>query len=342
MHPIWKDQIVTLGSSGPYKFRIFYEDKDANPVVVYEGKAYARPGETDVKVRVNDVIADVLARRIDIIKPVIDNDSMDRSMIMPLVFETDAWIGGAWVSKARDTYFPDWSYDENFDGTTDPLAVPINGRVSKWQYILNSRISESAVTVKRIRANGTSSNKTVYPKDTYANAFELDAVTNGGGTVILDVQTYVPNFVKLQIGTVVYDLVDDCDARFVLYYINAYGGWDSFLCEGLCDVSDGQNRMTHGQEYDNADHSDRGTVVRVNELTRRYTFRTGWLTDDESARMHHLLNSPDVYVHDLLDDVIQPVVLTGSETRYKTFRTNGRRFIDYTITAQLAQERMRR
>ena len=80
----------------------------------------------------------------------------------------------------------------------------------------------------------------------------------------------------------------------------------------------------------------------MNELTRGYTFRTGWLTDDESARMHHLLNSTDAYVHDLVDGTIVPVTLTGSETRYKTFRTNGRRFIDYTITAQLAQERMRR
>lgn len=338
---IWKDHVVTLGSSGPYKFRIFYEDKDANPVVVYEGKAYARPGETAVKVRVNDIIADVLARRIDIIKTVIDNDPMDRSLIMPLTFETDAWIGGAWVSKDRDLVFPDWSYDENFNQATDPLAVPINGRIAPGQYILNSRINALGVTLTRTRPNGTTSTQTVYPQDTYKNAFELDAVSNGGGTVILDVSSYWPTYKKLTIGTIAYDIVDVC-ARYVLYYINAYGGWDSLLIEGLTDETDAQGRTIHANEYDNGDASAKGSSVVVNELTHGYTFRTGWLTDDESLRMHHLLNSPDVYVHDLIENKIRPVILTGSETRYKTFRTNARKLIEYTITAQLAQDRIRR
>lgn len=73
MQPIWKDYIVTAGSSGPYDFRIVRVDDNSNEDIVFEGRAYARPGETDVKIRMNDVVADVLARRAEIVKAVVDD-----------------------------------------------------------------------------------------------------------------------------------------------------------------------------------------------------------------------------------------------------------------------------
>ena len=344
MTPIWQDHIVTLGSSGPYRFRVRYVGENSSDVVVYEGKAYARPGETAVKVRVNDIAADVLSRRMEILRPVIDNDPTDLPSIIPISFYTDVWdeLTQDWDAKAMVQFAPDWSYNALFDESVDEYSVPINGRVDPNQLVFFSLKTPGSVTVKRYKSDGSHSNQTVAMTDSYTNDMELDAITNGAGTVILDMANYYPLYVKLVVEGVTYDIVTGCGNRYALYYVNAFGGWDSFLIEGLTDVSDAQGRMVHAKEYDNNDSSARGRAVTVNELTRQYTFRTGWMTDAESSRMHHLLNSPDVYVHDMMTGDIHPLILTGSETRYKTFRNNGRKLIEYTITAQLAQDRIRR
>lgn len=344
MLPIWKDHIVTIGNSGPYDFRIIKTDDNSNEETVFRGRAFARPGETAVKVRINDIVADVLARKVDIVKPLLDaGNPGDLEYLIPLQFRFEYYDEGdeAWTAKETQVFLEDWSYDASRIMGTSPMADPINGRIDPRQYLLYTKAVFGSVTLKRIKPNGTSSNQTVNLKDTYANAFELDVITQGGGDLMMAVASLYPTYAKLQIGTTMWTFVPPCN-RYVIYYKNAFGGWDSFLIEGLTDIADTQARTVHANEYDNADASAAGRRVSVNELTRGYTFRTGWLTDDESARMHHLLNSTDVYVHDLVDGTIVPVTLTGSETRHKTFRTNGRRFIDYTITAQLAQERMRR
>ena len=53
--------------------------------------------------------------------------------------------------------------------------------------------------------------------------------------------------------------------------------------------------------------------------------------------MHHLLNSPLVYLHDVSTGLIRPIVLTGNVTEYKQQALNV-----YAIEAELAQDRIRR
>ena len=53
--------------------------------------------------------------------------------------------------------------------------------------------------------------------------------------------------------------------------------------------------------------------------------------------MHHLLNSPTVYLHDVVKGKVYPIVLTGSVTEHKNNRLN-----QYAIEAELAQDRIRR
>ena len=96
-------------------------------------------------------------------------------------------------------------------------------------------------------------------------------------------------------------------------------------------------------DYDNGTADARGRVNYAMEIQRRYTMHTGWLTDEQSARMHHLLNSPCVYLQDLASagaDIV-PVVLTNTTTEYKTYLGQGARMVDYTIVADLAADMMR-
>ena len=343
MQPIWKDHVVTIGNSGPYDFRIIKTDDNSNEETIFQGRAFARPGTTAVKVRTNDIVADYLSRRMEIVEPLIADDPADLDSVIPFQFRFEYYDEGdeIWKTKETEVFMEDWSYDGSRVMGTSPLADPINGRIDPRQYLLYTTAGWGTQTVKRIKANGTSSNTSVAEKNTHANDFELDVITLGGGNVMTAVSSWYPTYAKLQIGTIVWTYVAPCN-RYVLYYKNAFGGWDSFLIEGPTDIADAQGRTTHAHEYDNADRTARGKDVIANELTRQYTMRTGWLTDAESLRMHHLLNSTDVYLHDLVDNKIDPVVLTGTETQYKTFQNNGRRMVSYTITAQLAQDRMRR
>ena len=96
------------------------------------------------------------------------------------------------------------------------------------------------------------------------------------------------------------------------------------------------------QRYNNAVRSERGTVEYLNEVTKRWTLRTGWLTDEQAARMHHVAGSVAVYLYDITDNALIPVVITDEQCEYKTYRGNGGRMVNYTIGVEVAQDMLRR
>jgi hypothetical protein len=110
------------------------------------------------------------------------------------------------------------------------------------------------------------------------------------------------------------------------------------LIEGAASEEDKLTRhtMTKAGVY------DREKSNYLNEIEKSITLHTSWLSDEQSLRMHHLLNSTDVYMHDLEKNSILPVILEGSSTPYKTFKGEGGKLVNYTIEVTIAQTRMRR
>lgn len=147
--------------------------------------------------------------------------------------------------------------------------------------------------------------------------------------------------IEVQSTGATYRFVDTC-ARYALYYVNAYGGWDVLLMDGLDKEQDELTRHEATRVYDNNSIQNRGTVNHVNEIQKSWTLHTGYLTDEQSGRMHHLLNSVQVYLYDMESGTFVPVVLDGTTTEYRTYRNQGRRLVSYEIQARLAQTRMRR
>ena len=72
------------------------------------------------------------------------------------------------------------------------------------------------------------------------------------------------------------------------------------------------------------------------------TLHTSWLSDDESSRMHHLLNSTEVYLFNLEKQEMIPVVLKNTITEYKTYKGNGGKLVNYAIEVEFANERTRK
>lgn len=338
--PIWKDRIVTIASG--VDSAGFYIENDATGTSIYSGVAYARPGSGDVDVKINDICADWLQNTFPILVAGMSPADI-AALSLPVEFEVYDENG-----TVKDTvqFYDDWSYDPGFDASTMPLAAPINGRIDCRQWIPYTVLQGSDVTAVLYFEDGTTMT-VILPLEVqadfnidYNEDFAISTRLSGSGTAVFDLSQW-SNVVKVVLnGVTTYEVVGCCYA-YALLYRNAYGGWDTFLVEGNHLEADALTRYTVGQSYDNSTLRERGIRNYVNDIRKGWTLHTGLLTDEQAGRMHHLLNSVDVYLQDLAAGTIVPVVLTGTETEYKR-HANGRRFAEYTITAELAQERLRR
>ena len=351
--PIWKDKIVTLSGGDSASFRIRSVDEDDK--VIYSGKAHRRPDALAVTARINDIIADYIAGA-----DLFSTEGGDFSPLRyPLTFAVDAYINGAWTEVDSNKYVNDWSYDYDHDPERDGISAPITGRISPNFPFITSVLDADSARLDVYRTDGTHSFQIVpivrkadfgpIPSGDDKEDFSVDfAITNmldkGTGVIAFDLSIWGDDIAYVEVDGHRYDIVPSCLARHALYYINAYGGWDFLTLENLHFAQfDVVGRRERKVEYDNSTPSARGRENWVNELTKCYTLHTGNLTDEQSAKMHHLLNSTCVYLYDSEDATMRPVVLTDTETLYKTFRNlGGRELIQYTINAELAQDMTRR
>jgi len=310
---IWKDYEVSFGSVAEADYTI-----EAAGVEIYAGHAVRRPDQAQLTVRINDVCADYLLHTLPSVASRVS--TAEDSAVTFTVKDG----GGSTVETVQ--FVSDWSFDH--DHSAGALSDPVNGRVSASQALVYSVLGTAAQTVSLTYVGGSTGTVSVtasagpvqvisVPLSSYVG---LESVTAGGKT---------------------YTVVDAC-ARYALLYVNAFGGWDTLLMEGRTAEADSYDRHTMRQRYDNGTRSARGTVEYANEVTRRWTLRTGWLKDGEAMRMHHVLGSAHVYLYDIDAATLTPVVVTDQECDYKSYRGNGGKLFNYALTVELAQEIVRR
>lgn len=336
--PIWKDRIVTLAASGAYAdFEI--RQNNAAGALLFSGRSYPRPGETAIKARINGVCASYLGA------PLPDFGNRYTPMQVSETFVT--LVGG--VTKDTITFVNDWSYNPTKTWTSGSiLSDPINGELDPRQTLFFSVLSgTTTVNVTIYYTDGTSSVVAVPVamsadfNDDFNGDFVISDDVSKSGTAILDLSQF-SDVDRVKFGSFTLKVRRTGCAKYVAAYVNAFGGWDTLILDGEPSMRDGLVRHTASRDYDNTDGSARGRKDYAIEVSPAWTLRTGILTDDQSLRMHHLLNSTEVYLQDLSRGDFIPVVLTDGEAQRKTFKGNGRQLNTYTFNAQLAQERFRR
>ena len=125
--------------------------------------------------------------------------------------------------------------------------------------------------------------------------------------------------------------------QYAIYYLNRFGGWDSFLIEGNSQKIDKYKRYQIGKAYDNTTLDFQKRTYN-NEITETYKLTTGWLTDAQSQVLaKHLLSTNQAYLHNLSTGEIMPILATEGTATYKTFKTNGRKRVNYTINVECSQ-----
>lgn len=333
--PIWKDHLVSFGNKQSVEYRICY--KNGNTLTpIYSGKAYARPGADRITIRINDICADWLVNSFPSLSKAFNREDLPVEFVVQEVTEM-----GQYNEVESVRFLNDWSYDDHHDAEKDGLAAPINGIIGRGQWLMVSVLDKDAVELTITLADD-SSYKVIIPvaissdfNEDFNQDFAKSLLAAGSGTAVIS-SAILGDAVKVSVLGKEYQVVD-C-SRYVLYYLNAYGGWDSFLIEGVTSERDDLTRhsMNISGEF------KRQTDNYLNEIKKSFTMNTSWLNDDESLRMHHLLNSTDVYMHDMDKGIILPVTIENSETQYKTFRSNGCKLSNYAIEVKVAQTRMRR
>lgn len=319
MTPIWQDIFVTIPSNYPQFF------VQINGTQVYAGKGAFMPNETTIKVRLNDIIADYLTY---VTPNFFDTESKSFDVLNVVVRRFDGQP--IW----SDTIIPDWSYTHDYNPAEGLPLAPIDNRLHPRQVFVMTNFGDKYAEVE------------AEYEDTSVDVFSVEARTMT--SYLVPISTTPASSLTVWLyganSTQRYDYkyTKGCE-RFVLYYINAYGGWESLLCDGTSTTSESYTRNTYKRVYDNNNALARGTVNYANEVAKTYTLRTGLLTEEGAANMHHLIGSPMVFLQDFANDgAVMPVTIDDKSVEAKTFNSNGRRPIQYTIKATLARDRVRR
>lgn len=333
IQPIWKDAWISLGTGDSATFDLVV---DGN--IIYTGKAQRKPDSEQIRIRINDIVADYLGNELPARGEGVFTET-------PYLCQVSVQVNGTEVDNI--TFGNDWSYDYGHDIETDGLACPINGKVSALAPVVVSVLRAEVVKMVAHFTDGTSAFQMIslqqmadFNADFNIDFSKENLRENGTGAVAFDLGIFSKEIASVEIDGQTFE-VSPC-GDFVLYYVNAFGGWDTFLLDKLVKRRDTLTRHERGRLYDNSDSSDRGRDNYLNEIVRQLELHTGWLSDEQSLKMHHLLNSTCVYLWDIARQLMFPLVLTDTTTEHKTYRGEGRTLINYTINAEIAQDFIRR
>ena len=329
---IWKDYEVTLGSgdSADYTIRTSTSSSDT----IYSGTAWKKPGESNVKIIINDICADYMRQTM----PDISTTGLKSCDTYIKTFYV--YVGS--TQKASVEFLLDYSYNYALANSLNPYAM--------------SELIDNIIDVRMpIIHTMRSSTATINYYDV-GNSFDLGFdisfdVINSQPTSISGLGNYVRksspsdkgHAVTFQeaAGWTTY-LFDDTCAKFALYYVNEYGGWDSLVMRGGFKKVDRYKRYEMKRKYNNAVVANRGRFQYANEETFAYELRTAFLSDDQAGRMHHLIGSNLIYMYDLEEGLMHPVVITDNSCEYKTYKNNGHKLVQYIINVEIAKEQTRR
>lgn len=324
MEPIWKDYEIDLGNDYMVEYRI----KTGNQII-YNGKSYKAGGGRNI-ININGICADYIYTELP---PLYDwatsGDTVSK------VFTVERKRGdGVWVVVESVQFYNDHSYDFDKDVLTGQwLSDPIDETIDVRMPILLTHVSE----------DGDANGLYIYTKE--GTIIEAEDIDNNGTMCIKPEQyeniAYVRDMLLPAHGAFNFHIENTC-SRYALYYVNAYGGFDQLIMRGAYKEKDGLTRHTYRKHYDNSYMVNRGIVNYVNEISKSITLNTGWLTDEQSLKMHHLLNSTDVYLYDMEYLTMVPVIIKATTTEYKTFKNTGGQMVDYSIEVTIAKNIVRK
>lgn len=324
---IWKDVEYNFGLTDVVDYTIF----DGNDNLIFKGRSCLRPNAKDNRILVNKICQNYMEI------PELD----DRVISFDGGYSTFYLKSGNGSTLYKTYKFVnDWSYTSDFK--TGLLSHPIlNDRsVVRGQRLPFSMFgaADSVSVQYGVMFKDNATDKYGEPID---DIYWTDSVLNGIRTVNFPNPRADENI--SQIMSYVIDGVEhpvvDCSTGYVLYYINPWGGYDWFVIKGKVDIVDELTQYTYTQNYNNTTYQF-GKRRYLSEINRNYKMTTHWLKQDESDRMWYLLESNTVYLHNLKENKIMPVIIKDTSVEHKQ-KNRGNKIIQYQFTVTESQTRER-
>lgn len=327
--PIWKDYVWNeIISSDFIEYHLDYAGD-----MVYAGKAYKYPETDRVEFLLNNVAENYLSNGI------IFNTS--KTIISPEYLKPFTLITSSGNEKPI-TFFNDWSYKDRDLTKGTMLSDPITGLVDPRQYLVASWILPTGTGVinRFFYVDGTS----------IAMDISLNSGINGY-TYTEDLSNklwpcgsyLIVGFVEdgnISDRQIRYD-IDTTGKDYVLYYTNSAGGWDSLLVEGNVRKTDEIKSETYTRKVLNTSQEFARNKY-LNTITSSWILYTGYLNDIQAFKMFNLIESTKVYLHNLKDNTITPVLITDTNCEYKTYTNQGKNKFYYTINVEASQDTYRK
>lgn len=268
----------------------------------YSGRAFKYPDESDIQVNVSRVVAPYLT-----------------TYFMDVDFINDGVVLGSY------TFVRDYSYDKSMDYTQNLwLNAPINGRVP-------------AGVKLSVSLWGATGGGSMQVTDEGGSLVVNEAIAKG-----LNVGEWISGMPgkSYTFGGWKYEVVDACRGA-LLKYVNAYGAIDYLLVEGVAKKTD---KITRASYEKDAAAMTKDFESKDYQATMEATWKgtTGWLTDSQSLRMKHLVESVEVYMVDMSTGEEIPVTMKDTSLEYKTFDNNSRKMVNYSLSWTESQKKIRR
>ena len=261
-----------------------------------------------------------------------------------IYYTQDDW--GTWTYDTVILTY-DWSYKPNYNRSV--LSDPIINLIDNRQFFIYTIKAPSPDVINTVTMK--IENIVVYTFTisgyTYYNLVHdmSDATYPGEFSYAYSYDFFVDRSVpidgvnKITIGPSTYYVTNTC-YRYCLYYLNQYGGWDSLLFRGKELKTDDLSRLSYKKNYV-AQSLDFYNTNYLTTIQERWSLNTSFLNNIESDKMINLMASNKIYIHDLVDSFIAPVVITNSSCEHKNYKNQGRKMATYNIEVSASQPKYR-
>lgn len=320
--PVWKNNLIGLNTEIGDNIKYSVVDTSTNNIL-YSGRIVKLSNGDVVDIDVNKIVGNFLSNHFPNTLP----EGLRLNDITDYAKTVDIRVNNSIIDTI--TIYNSWGYSDI--PYTNIISDPIRKIVDKRQLFVCSVYCPE------------STNSTVrYQLKKGSNITNRTTITANNNKQVLITDNGLKNtsYDEIVVGDLTYKIVDTCK-EWCLYYSNAYGGWDSLIVDGNVLKSDKITSHYFNQLFNNTTYQFEKTKY-LNVINSSYVLYTDWFNDDEQSRLYHLLESTEVYLHNMVTGEFLPVNITNTDCQYKTFTNNGKKKWYNTINVEVSQERIRK
>ena len=328
--PLWKQQVIEIKPVDDYvDYRLMTDDLN----IIYQGRAYSH-GKV-VYLSLNELVRPFINQSIDITLQNWQNTNGYGKFKLQKMNEN-----GIYEDYMTIRAFADWSYEDrlvNPQCLQDPIFRTLDYRQKALFSVIDKYgdYSDASITRCWIAKDGVNYSNVINANNEIATIVVHDL---SDCDTISCLYTHINSDINIDYED---EYKVECTPyKYCLYYQNLYGGYDSLLLNKTSteSITTKSNSLTSNVSFDSKIHE---TKMYRRATNRKFKLMTPRLNDEQSAKMCHILQTNQAWLHNLESGEVIPVNIDDSTTQIKTFVSNGRKVITYTFNATEAFTKLR-